>query len=43
MTFLPSLLHSDYARERTRVGRRRAPDERLVRPARSAADQPRRG
>src|SRR3982751_381555 len=33
MTFLPSLLNQDLVRERSRMGRRRAPEERVVRPA----------
>jgi len=38
MTFLPSLLNQDLVRERSRMGRRRAPEERVVRPARGAVD-----
>jgi hypothetical protein len=36
MTFLPSLLNADLARERTRGGRRPAPGVRVVRPVRSS-------
>jgi hypothetical protein len=32
MTSLPSLLHTELARERSRAGRRRATDRRVVRP-----------
>jgi hypothetical protein len=37
MTFLPSLLNSDLARERTRLAARRGGDSRLVRPGRRGA------
>ena len=37
MWFLPSLLHGELVRERSRAGRRRVPSGRLVRPSLSAA------